>query len=81
RGILSHETRELIRRLGPQVATTVYRERLGQATATLERLDEVRQSNPQVVTDTLIEAHDALVAAVKETPNNAGAADGMVAAA
>jgi len=56
----------LVAPLGPSLAEKVYKGRLTEAETTLETLDGVRRADPAGAANSLVKAHDALVAAVND---------------
>jgi hypothetical protein len=72
RTVLYKTTRTLVKPLGPTTAPAVYKERLGQASVMLARLDTLRHADPAAAATALIKSHNALVAAVKDPKKQFG---------
>lgn len=64
------EAHLLVDRLDPSLSASDYRQALSDAQAVVATLDGVRRSNPTAVANALVDAHDALLAAVNDPRRN-----------
>lgn len=70
REMLYGEVNLLVAQLGPSLNDAAYRQRLGDAQATIAALDGLRRADPAGAAKGLERAHDALVAAVNDPGRN-----------